>query len=344
MSNDVQALVWRSAFPSPVAKLVALKLADNANDDGENVWPSIGTVERLTGLSRSAVCEWVTTFDNVGLVVRTGRSSPGGTMVRKFDMARLASLADTRRRDGSGRAPQIEWRRGGAAWQLVPTGSPPAVLVHQADQSTMRTEVVRVADSGSPRGGPKLSSNHQTTITHTSRARGVDLLIEQLLQEKPEREPVVRGLLKPLLKNLMFDAPDPISALGYVADQEELGALDQDTMARVVKQVTKRRSRNFNQYDLMQVVNDELMTNRSAKKNEQTEPAAVAEPKAVWRPVEGEPELVTMHLLAGTPEYETRIEYWREHNPKLAKKYEALGYVPIKAPRMRSADAVEAAP
>lgn len=157
MSNDVQALVWRSEFPSPVAKLIALKLADNSNDDGENIWPSISTVQRMTGLSRSTVCGWLSVFAEVRLVTRVGGVTSKRTAVRRFDMAILAGLADTRRRDGSGAAPRLRWVERGDDFALEELPQPPQIgkpeQNHSQDspargpvQSSTRTPMVRHAD------------------------------------------------------------------------------------------------------------------------------------------------------------------------------------------------------
>lgn len=65
------AEVFASALP-PTQRLVALALADHANDEGSSIWPSIDTLEAKTGLSRTAVKGCLRTFRALGLVVVEG--------------------------------------------------------------------------------------------------------------------------------------------------------------------------------------------------------------------------------------------------------------------------------
>ena len=55
MSVRIMTRVWDANFPTLPMKLIALKLADCANDEGENIYPSVGRVERDTGASSSVV-------------------------------------------------------------------------------------------------------------------------------------------------------------------------------------------------------------------------------------------------------------------------------------------------
>jgi DNA-binding MarR family transcriptional regulator len=54
MSISVSAWAWEQMCGSPAQKLVLIKLADSANDDGV-CWPSLRTLERDLGMSKSAV-------------------------------------------------------------------------------------------------------------------------------------------------------------------------------------------------------------------------------------------------------------------------------------------------
>lgn len=100
MSIRIMTRIWDATFPTGALKLVALKLADCANDDGENIYPSVGRVERDTGLSASAVHEALGDMEASGLVVvvsrRFGNRRNRSTAVRSFDMDRLAALCDGR--------------------------------------------------------------------------------------------------------------------------------------------------------------------------------------------------------------------------------------------------------
>lgn len=114
VSVRVIALVWDAPFPTPTAKLVALKLADVANDDGANVFPSRRTIERDTGCGETAVKRWLRCFDAAGLTTVDGPSAGGAynnTTVRRFDMEALRGLGDGSR----------SWVAVGDDWRLTAT-------------------------------------------------------------------------------------------------------------------------------------------------------------------------------------------------------------------------------
>lgn len=62
MSIKYLNLAWETVVDSPGEKLVLLKLADNANDDG-SCWPSLATICRQTGLSKQAVINCIKKFE-----------------------------------------------------------------------------------------------------------------------------------------------------------------------------------------------------------------------------------------------------------------------------------------
>lgn len=72
MSVHLTSKVWKMEGLAPVGKLVLLKLADNASDDGVG-WPSVGTICRETGASRSTVQKWVGEFEAAGWLTRKQR-------------------------------------------------------------------------------------------------------------------------------------------------------------------------------------------------------------------------------------------------------------------------------
>lgn len=72
MSVHLTSKVWRLEGLNPVAKLVLLKLADNANDDGVG-WPSVARICAETGAGRSTVQKWVGEFEARGWLTRTQR-------------------------------------------------------------------------------------------------------------------------------------------------------------------------------------------------------------------------------------------------------------------------------
>src|SRR5216110_844381 len=78
MSNSVQALVWDAEIPNPYAKMIAVKLADWANDNGGSIFPALATEAWINALSRSTVCKWHYAFEHCGLL-KVVRRSLGGT-------------------------------------------------------------------------------------------------------------------------------------------------------------------------------------------------------------------------------------------------------------------------
>ncbi len=98
MSTIVQALVWQVPFPNPIAKLVAVKLADWADDDGGTIYPAIETIVRHTNCSRSTVCNWLRALEHSGVLEVVERSvggARGETTERAFNMELLRRLAPT---------------------------------------------------------------------------------------------------------------------------------------------------------------------------------------------------------------------------------------------------------
>lgn len=96
-------LCWRVEFPSPAMSAVALKLADCANDDGENVYPSVGRIERETRLGASTVRRVLAAFEQAGLLEvvceASGNKWNRSTTIRRFNLAKLHDLTAVSVRD-----------------------------------------------------------------------------------------------------------------------------------------------------------------------------------------------------------------------------------------------------
>jgi hypothetical protein len=96
VSNIVQGYVWNVEFPNPIAKMIALKLADNANDEGGDIYPATTTVAHKVGCSRTSVCKWQFALEHCGLLKVVNRSAGGtreDTTERAYDMELLRRLA-----------------------------------------------------------------------------------------------------------------------------------------------------------------------------------------------------------------------------------------------------------
>ena len=69
MSIHLISQAWKTQVSSLAAKLVLLKLADNASDEGK-AWPHIDTIAAETGLARSSVFRALDELEKSGLVER----------------------------------------------------------------------------------------------------------------------------------------------------------------------------------------------------------------------------------------------------------------------------------
>lgn len=97
MSVDLMRLCWDIEFPSAAMSAVAVKLADHANDEGDNVYPSVPSIERKTRLGTSTVRRTLAAFEECGLLeVVTeahGNKALKSTTVRRFNVGFLHALA-----------------------------------------------------------------------------------------------------------------------------------------------------------------------------------------------------------------------------------------------------------
>jgi len=73
MSGKLTGYIFDLTLP-PTAKLVALAYADHADHDGGNIYPSVPTIARKTGLSDRAVTKTTRWLENIGLFMADGES------------------------------------------------------------------------------------------------------------------------------------------------------------------------------------------------------------------------------------------------------------------------------
>jgi len=83
LSNRISRWAWSQAVDKPSAKLVLVKLADFANDDGI-CWPSLRTIAAQTELSRDTVIRSVRFLQSKGLIRVTRRSRDGLSTSNKY--------------------------------------------------------------------------------------------------------------------------------------------------------------------------------------------------------------------------------------------------------------------
>lgn len=96
MSLKVSQLVWKAILPS-TQTLVAVRLADFADDAGGRVFPSNRRVAKECGLSERAVRETIRALEQAGILILVALENPGQRLPReyRFDLAVLTALADS---------------------------------------------------------------------------------------------------------------------------------------------------------------------------------------------------------------------------------------------------------
>lgn len=97
MSAKLYGLVWKAQLSRPSAKLVLARLAENAREDGTNIYPAVSTVARHTALSRRTVQYALEGLQLAGLIeqVRAGGGRKKAAQYR-INVARLQAVADSR--------------------------------------------------------------------------------------------------------------------------------------------------------------------------------------------------------------------------------------------------------
>ena len=93
MSGHVISLVWEIEFPTATQKLLMLRVADYADDDGTGIYPSIPEVARQVGSSERQVQYAIKALEGVGLLKRSGGVSKHRTNIWTIDVDMLAQLA-----------------------------------------------------------------------------------------------------------------------------------------------------------------------------------------------------------------------------------------------------------
>lgn len=95
MSVHITSLVWEVDFPTQGQKLVMLRFADYANDEGASIWPANDQTARQCGLTKRGVQYILAGFRNVGLLRQTHEGGKGARDTNKYqiDVDLLIKLA-----------------------------------------------------------------------------------------------------------------------------------------------------------------------------------------------------------------------------------------------------------
>lgn len=94
MSIRVMGLVWEIDFPTHSQKLIALKLADYASDNGSSVFPAVNTISRHTGSDERTVQRVMKAFRSIGLIelVKEGGTGPKSTNQWQLNLPLMVAL------------------------------------------------------------------------------------------------------------------------------------------------------------------------------------------------------------------------------------------------------------
>lgn len=105
MSIHVISLVLKRRIAPASFKLVAIKLADCASDDGSRVFPALSTVAAEACVSIDTARRAIKKLMRLGVLklIRKGGRGPGSTNEYAFDMEVLCSLPDARGEPDAGR-------------------------------------------------------------------------------------------------------------------------------------------------------------------------------------------------------------------------------------------------
>jgi pyocin large subunit-like protein len=97
MSIAVMSRIFKKQLGSSSRKMLAVRLADFADDNGRGIWPSVGKLARETDMSERTVQRLLRDFvdENLLIVVSTASGRPGETTRYNFNMNVLHGLPDT---------------------------------------------------------------------------------------------------------------------------------------------------------------------------------------------------------------------------------------------------------
>ena len=108
MSVKIMGWVWDQKIKPPAKKMVLLAVADHADHDGDNAWPSVGRIARMVGINPRNAQRYIRQLEEEGYLVIVQQR--GGNMNTPDD--RRPNLYRVVLRNGAGDTPESE--RGGA--------------------------------------------------------------------------------------------------------------------------------------------------------------------------------------------------------------------------------------
>lgn len=236
MSVAVMALVFKARLGCVYRKAVALKLADCADDDGQNIWPAVSTIAEQSEVSERTVQNKLHELVALRLieVVKLGGGA-GHTTCYRFVMDALHDLA--RRKievDDGGEEPRLvavsqpENPAPGAPISSDENGAPGAPFDKNPAPGAPITPHA-TTEKGAP-GAPDPSGTTQYPSSppqppagrgeRRGRDRGseIEQVLHTLRTERPQRGRVIDLLLAPVVTQRRLDAPSASGTLASLAD------------------------------------------------------------------------------------------------------------------------------
>jgi hypothetical protein len=229
MSNEAQVWADLQDVGNPQAALVLQAIARHADWETGRCWPSVKTIARMAKCSDRTAQRYIDRLATDGIIKVSPRFRDDGSQTSNGlelvgyaewhaalrtggEVKRPKAIPQYRDDELPGRPPSASaGRRNGAV-------SPPPDSLSPPPDSLSPRPRQQVSPAPRQQVSPLRTSLEHSLNTHTAGERSdVDHLIETVAT--PERALALSHLFRPLLAELPLIAPDPVAALGALADE-----------------------------------------------------------------------------------------------------------------------------
>lgn len=170
MSIRLMTLMWDVQFPTQSQLLIALKLADYANDQGGSIFPSRNTIAELTQTSESTVKNVLRAFRECGLllVAKEGGHGPKSTTQYEINLRLLSALViGDCKLNGSSENLEVEFTNKGAEFDPLKGGEFDPLALVRGQSDLLRGQPGHAKGSA---GYPQSTTIHQIDSSARERA------------------------------------------------------------------------------------------------------------------------------------------------------------------------------
>lgn len=189
MSISIMTYAWRMPCAENSDKLVIMKLADHASDDGY-CWPSWGHLVKHTGLSRATVARSLGRLEDAGVIRREPR--PGTSTMYFIDVDKIKKMTPPDQRGHNSKGYQGETVIDPSHDETTPShGETPGSLTVRPDPSHGETQIIR-----EPKQEPKGTSD---TIDVVGRLRSAWKVWNEITGSKPSNAEEFKKRWKPVV-------------------------------------------------------------------------------------------------------------------------------------------------